>query len=112
MNRAVFFLVALLANFAFAAEKKTYSFTCRNGNFSIAAAVESVAGVERWSKNEPVVLQIGSEPPQSLDVDPDAPDADSYKNKDYEFYKLQKFITLIHKSHGVVVKFYDACRMN
>ena len=112
MNRAVFFLVALLANIASAAEKKTYSFTCRNGNFSITAAVENAAGVERWSKSDPVVLQIGSESPQTLAADPDAPDADSYKNKDYEFYKLQKFITLTHKSHGVVVKFYDACRMN
>ena len=40
----------------------------------------------------------------------DAPDADSYRNKDYEFYALKKFITLTHKSHGVTVKFYSECR--
>jgi hypothetical protein len=38
-------------------------------------------------------LQIGAEPPQTLLADPDAPDADSHKNKDYEFYALKKFIT-------------------
>lgn len=112
MNRAVFLSVALLSSIASAAEKKTYSFTCRGGNFSITAAVESAAGAERWSKSEPVVLQIAGEAPQILTADPDAPDADSYKNKDYEFYALKKFITLTHKSHGVVVKFYDACRLN
>jgi hypothetical protein len=46
-----------------------------------------------------------------LIADPDAPDADSYKNKDYEFYALKKFITLTHKNNGVVVKFYDTCRI-
>jgi hypothetical protein len=59
----------------------------------------------------PVILQIGAEPPQTLIADPDAPDADSYKNKDYEFYALKSFITLTHKSHGTVVKFYNACRV-
>ena len=48
--------------------------------------------------------------PQTLTADPDAPDADSYRNKDYEFYALKKFITLTHKSHGVTVKFYSECR--
>jgi len=60
MNRAVFLSVALLASIASATEKKTYSFTCRGGNFSITAAVESAAGAERWSKSEPVVLQIAA----------------------------------------------------
>ena len=44
-------------------------------------------------------------------ADPDAPDADSYKNKDYEFYALKSFITLTHKNYGTVVKFYNACRV-
>ena len=82
-------------------------------------ATGAVAGKEnlqlylqrRPSKTEPVILQIGTEPPQILIADPDAPDADSYKNKDYEFYALKKFITLTHKNHGVVVKFYDTCRI-
>jgi hypothetical protein len=46
-----------------------------------------------------------------LIADPDAPDADSYKNKDYEFYALKSFITLTHKSHGTIVKCYNACRV-
>jgi len=50
------------------------------------------------------------EPPQTLVADPDAPDADSYRNKDYEFYSLGTFTTLTRKSHGVTVKFYAACR--
>jgi hypothetical protein len=57
-------------------------------------------------------LQIGAEPPQTLLADPDAPDADSHKNKDYEFYALKKFITLTHKSHGTIVKFYSGCRLD
>jgi hypothetical protein len=57
------------------------------------------------------VLQIESEPPQTLVADPDAPDADSFKNKDYEFYALKAFIALTRKSHGVVVKTYNACRV-
>ena len=98
----------MLASAAFAAEKKTYSYICKGGNFTVTAAVDR--GAERWSKAEPVILQIGTEPPQTLVADPDAPDADSYKNKDYEFYALKTFITLTHKSHGTVVKFYSACR--
>jgi hypothetical protein len=64
----------------------------------------------RWNKADPVILQIDNEPPQALIADPDAPDADSFKNKDYEFYALKTFITLTRKSHGVVVKTYNACR--
>src|SRR5262245_16602478 len=112
MNRAVFLSMAMLASTASAAEKKTYSYTCKGGNFTITAAVDRSAGIERWSKTEHVILQIGSEPPQTLIADPDAPDADSYKNKDYEFYALKNFITLTHKSHGTVVKFYSACRID
>ena len=78
---------------------------------STVTAVVDAGDVDRWSKTEPVILQIGTEPPQILIADPDAPDADSYKNKDYEFYALKKFITLTHKNHGVVVKFYDTCRI-
>ena len=110
MKRAVLLLLAMLASAAFAAEKKTYSYICKGGNFTVTAAVDSPGGAERWSKAEPVILQIGTEPPQTLVADPDAPDADSYKNKDYEFYALKTFITLTHKSHGTVVKFYSACR--
>jgi hypothetical protein len=111
MNRAIILSMAMLASAAFAAEKKTYSYTCKGGSFTVTAAVDGSAGVERWSKTEPVVLQIGAEPPQTLVADPDAPDADSFKNKDYEFYALKTFITLTHKSHGTVVKFYSACRV-
>ena len=100
----------MLASAAFAAEKKTYTYTCKGGRFIVTAAVDSSGGVEQWSKAEPVILQIGAEPPQTLIADPDAPDADSYKNKDYEFYALKTFITLTHKSHGTVVRFYSACR--
>jgi hypothetical protein len=110
MYRAVFLSMAILASAVSAAEKKTYSFTCKGGNFTITAAVDGSEGAGRWSKNEPVVLQIDGEPQQTLIADHDAPDADSYKNKDYEFYALKKFITLTHKSHGTVVKFYSACR--
>jgi len=111
MDRAIILSMAMLASAAFAAEKKTYSYTCKGGSFTVTAAVDSSAGVERWSKTEPVVLQIGAEPPQTLVADPDVPDADSFKNKDYEFYALKTFITLTHKSHGTVVKFYSACRV-
>ena len=79
MNRAIILSMAMLASGAFAAEKKTYSYTCKGGNFIITSAVDSSGGVDRWSKAEPVVLQIGAEPPQTLIADPDAPGADSYK---------------------------------
>jgi hypothetical protein len=103
--------MAMLTSAALADEKKTFSYSCNGGSFTVAAIVEGHNGAGQWSKSEPVVLQIGGEPPQILIADPDAPNADSYRNKDYEFYALKKFITLTHKSHGVVVKFYDACRV-
>jgi hypothetical protein len=78
------------------------------GAFTITAAVEASG---RWVKAEPVVLQIDAEPPQTLIADPDVPDADSFKNKDHEFYALKTFITLTHKNHGVIVKSYNACRV-
>ena len=111
MNRAVALSLAMLTSVAVAAEKKTYNYTCKGGGFSITAVVDDADGVGRWSKSDPVILQIGAEAPQTLIADPDAPDADSYKNKDYEFYALRTFITLTHKSHGTVVKFYSACRV-
>ena len=111
MKRAVAVSMAMLAGAAVAAEKKTFNYVCKGGNFSITATVERPSGAERWSKAEPVILQIGSEPPQTLIADPDAPDADSYKNKDFEFCALKNFITLTHRSHGVVVKTYSACRV-
>jgi hypothetical protein len=112
MKHAVAITVAMLATAAFADEKKTYSYTCRGGGFTISAIVDTAKGSDEWSKSDPVILQIDAEPPQTLVADPDAPDADSFKNKDYEFYSLKTFITLTHKSHGVVVKFYDGCRVN
>jgi len=111
MKRAVALSMAMLAGSAMAAEKKTYNYTCKGGGFSVTAVVENSGGVDRWSKSDPVILRIGAEPPETLIADPDAPDADSYKNKDYEFYALKTFITLTHKSHGTVVKFYSACRV-
>jgi len=110
MKRAVALVLALLASAAIAAEKKTFNYACKGGNFSITAAVDRSNGAERWSKAEPVILQIGSEPPQTLTADPNAPEADSFKNKDFEFYALKNFITLTHRSHGVVVRTYSACR--
>src|ERR1044071_1848291 len=96
---------------AFVAEPKTFNYICRSGNFSITASVEQSGGAERWSKAQPVILRIGAEPPQTLVADPDAPDADSFRNKDYEFYALKTYVTLTHKSHGTVVKFYSGCRV-
>ena len=113
MKHAVAIAMAMLATAAFAAEKKTFSYTCRGGSFTISATVDTSNGAGPWSKSEPVILQIDAEPPQTLIADPDAaPEADSFKNKDYEFYALKTFITLTHKSHGVVVKFYDGCRVD
>ena len=100
--------ITIVATAASAAEKKTYRYNCSGGTFTVTASLESSG---RWSKAEPIVLQIGREPPQTLVADHDAPDADSYKNKDYEFYALKTFITLTCKSHGVVVKTYKACRV-
>ena len=88
--------MAMLASGAVAAEKKTYSYTCKGGGFSVTAVVDSSVGVDRWSKSEPVILQIGAEPPQTLIADPDAPDADSYKNKDYEVLRVE----VIHHAHA------------
>ena len=99
--------MAMLATLAFADDKKTYRYNCKGGAFAVTAAVDASG---RWSKAEPVTLQIDSEPPQTLIADQDVPDADSFKNKDYEFYALKTFITLTHKSHGVIVKTYNACR--
>ena len=112
MKRVVALSVAVLATAATAAENKTYSYSCKGGGFMIGAIVDTAKGADRWSKSEPVILQIAGEPPQTLIADPDAaPEADSYRNKDFEFYSLKKYITLTHKSHGVVVKLYDACRV-
>jgi hypothetical protein len=107
MTRIAVLVMAMLAAVAFAADKKAYRYNCKGGAFTVTAAVEASG---RWSKAEPVVLQIDSEPPQTLVADPDAPDADSFKNKDYEFYALENFVRLTRMSHGVVVKTYNACR--
>ena len=112
MRRAVAISMAMLASAAYAAETKTYKYTCRGGAFSVTALVDNSGGFQVWSKTEPIILKIGDDPPQTLVADPDAPEAQSYKNKDYEFYALKTFITLTSQSHGVVVKFYDACRVD
>jgi hypothetical protein len=103
--------LAMLASAASAAEQRTFSYACRGGGFTIGAVVDRIRGAERWSKSQPVILRIAGESPQTLIADPDAaPEADSYRNKDFEFYSLKQFTTLTHKSHGVVVKFYNECR--
>jgi|SRR6185312_4072988 len=107
MTRIAALSMAMLATTALAVEKKTYRYNCSGGAFTVTASLE---GSGRWSKTEPVILQIDSEPPQALIADPDAPDADSFKNKDYEFYALKNFVRLTRMSHGVVVKTYNACR--
>jgi hypothetical protein len=111
MKYALAIAMAMLASGAicvpWAAETKTFSYICKGGNFAVTASLDSAG---RWSRTGPVILQIADEPPQTLIADPDAPDADSYRNKDYEFYSLKAFTTLTRKSHGVTVKFYDACR--
>ena len=99
--------MAMLATGALAADKKTYRYSCKSGAFTVTAAVDAAG---RWSKAEPIDLQIDSEPPQTLVADPDAPDAGSFKNKDYEFYALKNFVRLTRMSHGAVVKTYNACR--
>ena len=104
--------LAILASAASSAEQKTFSYACRGGGFTIGAVVDRFRGTERWSKSQPVILRIAGESPQTLVADPDAaPEADSYRNKDFEFYSLKAFTTLTHKSHGVVVKFYSDCRV-
>jgi hypothetical protein len=100
-------LVMLAGATCAAAATTTFAYTCKNGNFTVTASLDSAG---RWSRTEPVILQIGDEPPQSLTADPNAPDAYSYRNKDYEFYSLKAYVTLTHKSHGVTVKFYNACK--
>ncbi len=109
MIRVLAIALMMLAGLAGDAGAKTFSYTCKNGNFTVTAALDSTG---RWSRTEPVTLQIAGEPPQTLIADPDAPDADSYRNKDYEFYSLKAYTTLTHKSHGVTVKFYSACTAN
>jgi hypothetical protein len=107
MIRIAVLSMAVLATAALAAEKKTYRYKCSGGAFTVSAVLDASG---RWSKTEPVILQIDSEPLQTLVADPDAPDADSFKNKDYEFYALKNFVRLTRMSHGVVVKTYNACR--
>jgi hypothetical protein len=77
MKRAVALSMAMLTSGAVAADKKTYSYTCKGGGFNVTAVVDSFDGVDRWSKSESVILQIGAEPPQTLIADPDSPDAES-----------------------------------
>ena len=86
MKRVAVLSMAMLATVAFAADKKTYRYNCKGGAFTVTAAVEASG---RWSKAEPVVLQIDSEPPQTLVADPDAPDADSFKNKDLRILRAE-----------------------
>ena len=107
MTRVAVLSMAMLATVAFAADRKTYRYNCKGGAFTVTVAIETSG---RWSKADPVILQIDNDPPQTLVADPDAPDADSFRNKDYEFYALKNFVRLTRMSHGVVVKTYYACR--
>ena len=107
MIRIAVLSMATLAPTALAAEKRTYRYNCSDGAFTLTAGLDASG---RWSKTEPLILQIDSEPLQTLVADPDAPDADSFKNRDYEFYALKNFVRLTRMSHGVVVKTYNACR--
>jgi hypothetical protein len=102
-------VLVLLAGATAFAGTRTFTYACKNGNFTVTASLDDAG---RWTRTEPVILQIADEPPQTLTADPDAPDADSYRNKDYEFYSLKAYTTLTHKSHGVTVKFYTACNVN
>jgi len=104
---ALAIVLAVLGAAATAAERQTFNYVCKTGSFSVTASVD---GTGRWSKAEPVILQVADTPPQTLVADTDAPDAESFRNKDYEFYSLGAFTTLTHKSHGVTVKFYSGCR--
>jgi hypothetical protein len=108
MKRALIISLMMLPGASAAAGASAFSYTCKNGNFTITASLDSAG---RWSRSEPVILQIGDEPPQTLTANPEAPEADSYSNKDFEFYSLKAYTTLTHKSHGVTVKFYSACKV-
>src|SRR5262249_24952735 len=72
MIRIAVLSMAVLATAALAAEKKTYRYNCSGGAFTVSAVLDASG---RWSKTEPVILQIDSEPLQTLVADPDAPDA-------------------------------------
>ena len=97
MTRIAVLAMAMLATVAFAADKKTYRYTCKGGALTVTAAVEASG---RWSKAEPVILQIDNEAPKTLVADPDAPDAESFRNKDYEFYALKNFVRLHENESG------------
>jgi hypothetical protein len=107
MIRIAVLVMAMMASAAFPAEKKIYRYNCSGGTFTVTATVDAAG---HWSKSEPVVLRIDDGPLQTLTGDPDAPDVNSFKNKDYEFYALKNFVRLTRFSHGVVVKTYNACR--
>ena len=62
MKRAVALSMAMLATGAVAGEKKTYNYICNGRRFTVTAVVDA-GDVDRWSKTEPVILQIGTEPP-------------------------------------------------
>ncbi|HEY7232387.1 MAG TPA: hypothetical protein VH558_18675 [Pseudolabrys sp.] len=108
MTRLIAVVLATSAAAAAAADSKTHRYTCKGGNFTVTASID---GSGRWSRSEPVILRIEGEPAQTLVADPDAPEAASYKNKDYEFYALKNFVRLTRMSHRVVVKTYNACRI-
>jgi hypothetical protein len=109
MKRAVALSMAMLATGAVAGKENLQLYLQRR-------SVHRHGGSRRW-RRRPVEQDRASHSADrhraaaDIVADPDAPDADSYKNKDYEFYALKKFITLTHKNHGVVVKFYDTCRI-
>ena len=110
MKRVLVIALVMLAGAASAAGTKTFNYTCKNGNFTVTAPLDSAG---RWSRiGTRHLASCRTSLPQTLTADPDAPDADSYRNKDYEFYSLKAYTTLTHKNDGVTVKFYSACKVN
>ena len=49
--------MAMLASAAYAAETKTYKYTCRGGAFSVTALVDNSGGLDVWSKTEPTTTK-------------------------------------------------------
>ena len=63
MKHALAVSMAMVAGVAAAAEK-TYTYSCKGGSFTVTATLENP---DRWSKNDPVILRIGDDPPADSD---------------------------------------------
>ena len=55
MKRVAVLTMALLATAAFAADKKTYRYVCKDGAFAVAAVVDASG---RWSRASPPGREI------------------------------------------------------